>query len=117
MVFNKYQGFFQGNILFGKEFIQNCPGFTAYKIKVLKKIIQEYSSYIIKYEKRFNTECRWGGDMVLAFFAKRKGFKVNYNLYQTSRKMAPNRDVMKILNQLEKNTQHLILILELYPEQ
>ena len=111
-IFNDSQGFLQGKIIFNEELKHNCPGFTAYKVKVLKKIISAYEAYIGIYEGLYG-DCKWGGDIVIMFLANLSGFTINRETTQESTGPAPNRTPTKIAEQLLRNTQHISLMIKL----
>jgi hypothetical protein len=112
---NRSQGALQGKVIFGDETAlkHNSPGFSAYKVKVLKSIAESFQDYIDRYEKRFNSEFRWGGDIVIMFLAKSAGFEINLETTQKSIHKAPNRDLDKVVKQSLELTQNLSLMLSM----
>lgn len=108
--FDGSQGVFQGNVILGPEqkFLHNCPGFTAYRADILEKILPRFKKYLQLYKKEYGVEPTWGEDMTLLFLAMRGGYNINI-LTVPSTGASPGRTIDKVLNQIWRNTAHLML--------
>ncbi len=110
-LFNISQGMIQGRIIFGdKELKHNCPGFCAYRCKILKEAIKKYKEHIENFKTEYRIECKWGGDIVMMFIVNSLGYEINLDTMQESIHRAPNRTDEKILDQLVRNSLHLQLM-------
>ncbi|GEM_PF-3619827 len=115
VMFNRFQGAVQGEIILGagRRLLHNSPGFCAYRVCVLRKILPLIEEYLKLYSERFGEECKWGADMIVLFYALQKGFSVDITVRQESLVLPANRTMQKMLEQLRTNTQHLMLMMEL----
>lgn len=110
--FDGSQGVFQGNVILGKDkkLLHNCPGYCAYRMDVMEKILPYYAKYLAIYKKEYGIEPSWGGDMVILFIAKLLGYNIATDLVAPSTRPSPGRSITKVLNQISRNTFHLQLM-------
>lgn len=115
VMFNQFQGAMQGEIILGagQKLLHNSPGFCAYKVKVLRKVLPLIEEYLKLYRERFGEECKWGADMIVLFYAVQREIRVDTSVRQESLVLPANRTMQKMLEQLRTNTQHLQLMREL----
>ncbi|HII72582.1 TPA: glycosyltransferase family 2 protein [Candidatus Woesearchaeota archaeon] len=114
-VFNPSQGHLQGLVVFGRPLEHNCPGFCAYKVSVMKKIMERYPWYEQEYMKRYASPMDWTMDLVVMFLADLQGFRVDLTTFQPSVRKPFNRGMDKVLDQIHTGTNHLKLMLALDP--
>jgi hypothetical protein len=115
VMFNSFQGAVQGEVIlgFGQKLLHNSPGFCAYRVSVLRKVLPLIEGYLKLYREKFDEECKWGADMIVLFYAVQDGFNVDVTVRQKSLVLPANRTMQKMLEQLRTNTQHLQLMMEL----
>lgn len=109
--FDGSQGVFQGNVILGggESLLHNCPGYSAYRIDVLMKMLPLYEKYLELYKQEYGIEPTWGGDMALLFIAQFLGFRIATHLSAELTRSSPNRTIDKVLQQIDRNTKHLML--------
>ncbi|MDP2676127.1 MAG: glycosyltransferase family 2 protein [bacterium] len=111
--FDGSQGTFQGNVILGKgeSLLHNCPGYTAYRMDAMEKMLPLYQKYFKLYKEEYGVEPTWGGDMALFFIAKNiLRLTIATDLVADSTRQSPGRTIDKVLQQIQRNTAHLLLM-------
>jgi glycosyltransferase involved in cell wall biosynthesis len=110
--FNPSAGNLQGNIIFGRPLLHNSPGFSAYRVKVVKAVLESLAAYREAFKKRFNEDCKGINDITFMFLAVKAGFSIDTENFHDSRLLPMNRGPEKVLAQSLSNAKDLIVMQE-----
>lgn len=108
--YNRFFGYLQGKLLFGRPFSQSSPGLYEVKATYLEELLDFLTTYKQKYENRFGKTDTVGVDLASLTYFAWSDINVELKTFTSKNLLTERRPVKKIISHATEFRKHQVIM-------